>query len=189
MNLDTDKIRSAAKGNKQAFYQLIHTKEEEIYKIAYLYTKQRQDSLDIFQDTVCHALKSIKTLKDPLYFDTWLIRITINCCNAHVKRKKRITENELLLLDEYEFDPADNETDVFENLSAKLDLLNAIDQLDVHSKTIVILRFYKDLPLSRIAEILSCPLSTVKTRLYRALAALKKLLPEYESHAEGGVPR
>ena len=181
MNSDTDLIQRAVKGNKQAFYQLIHNNKEEIYKIAYLYTKQSQNSLDIFQDTVYHALKSVKTLKDPLYFDTWLIRITINCCNAYVKRKKQITENELQVLDEYEFDQIDHEADVFENLSAKLDLWDAIDQLDTNSKTIVILRFYKDLSLSQISEILSCPLNTVKTRLYRALAALKDSLTDYEN--------
>lgn len=181
MNSDTDLIQRAVKGNKQAFYQLIHNNKDELYKIAYLYTKQSRESLDIFQDTVYHALKSIKTLKDPLYFDTWLIRITINCCNAHMRRKKQIAENELQVLDEYEFDEVDHEADVFESLSAKLDLWNAIDQLDVNSKTIVILRFYKDLSLNQISEILSCPLSTVKTRLYRALATLKDLLKEYES--------
>lgn len=177
-----DIVNQAINGNKEAFCELISKNKSEIYKIAFLYTKHEQDSLDIFQDTVYKAFKSIKTIKNPEYFNTWIIRITINCCKNFIKSKKHIINNELLYINDTENDIdkiADTGSDVFNDASKKIDLLNALDKLDDNLKTIVILRYYNDLQLNQIAEILSCPVSTVKTRLYRALDILRHTLHNY----------
>nr|WP_239558814.1 sigma-70 family RNA polymerase sigma factor [Peribacillus deserti] len=54
-----------------------------------------------------------------------------------------------------------------------MDLIEAIERLEVQSKTVIILRYYRDLSIKQIAEILNCPEGTVKTRLHRAINQLK----------------
>lgn len=184
MNSSDDKlktIQSAVKGNKEAFYILVSENKNEIYKMAYLYTHQSDCASDIFQNTVYRAFKSIKKLKDPLLFNTWLMRITINCCRDFLKKKKQITDNELQGVEE-DFDPIaaiEDEENVFESLCTKIDIQQAMEQLDISLRTVILLRFYKDLSLAQISEVLECPLSTVKTRLYRALTVLRDNLQDY----------
>ncbi|MBM7693720.1 RNA polymerase sigma factor (sigma-70 family) [Peribacillus deserti] len=58
-------------------------------------------------------------------------------------------------------------------IEEKMDLIEAIERLEVQSKTVIILRYYRDLSIKQIAEILNCPEGTVKTRLHRAINQLK----------------
>jgi RNA polymerase sigma-70 factor, ECF subfamily len=71
-------VRKAKNGDKKAFQELIEQEKVKLYKIAYLYTKNENDALDIFQETLYKALSSIQNLKDEDYFSTWITRILIN---------------------------------------------------------------------------------------------------------------
>lgn len=83
-------VKKAIKGDKESFSMLIQERKEQIYKIAYSYVNNVDDALDIVQDVIYKALISIKDLKQPEYFNTWIIRITINYSINHLRKYKRI---------------------------------------------------------------------------------------------------
>ncbi|MBW9156553.1 hypothetical protein KTC93_18005 [Clostridium tagluense] len=56
----------------------MQSRKDNIYKVAYSYINNTEDALDIMQEVIYKALVSIKHLKEPQYFNTWLTRITIN---------------------------------------------------------------------------------------------------------------
>ena len=71
-------VEKAAKGNREAFGELIIMHQEYLYKLAYMYTKNEQDSLDAVQECAMRAMISMDKLREPRYFKTWITRILIN---------------------------------------------------------------------------------------------------------------
>ena len=175
---DKDKVSKACKGDNNAFSDLIQERKSDIYKIAYTYMKNREDALDIVHDVVYKAFISMKKLKNPEFYNTWLIRITINCCIDHLKKSKKIASFEDKYSNPEELEQIPDYNQDSSNLLSSIDLFNAIDKLNLEQRTIVVLKYYQDLTLTQIADILVCPLGTVKTRLNKALSILRMELKE-----------
>ena len=79
-------VREAAKGNREAFGELIIMHQEYLYKLAYMYTKNEQDALDAVQECAMRAMISMDRLREPEYFKTWITRILIN--SIYLEKKK-----------------------------------------------------------------------------------------------------
>lgn len=72
-------MKKAQKGNDEAFLTLFQQYEVEIYRVAYVYVKNKEDALDVVQEVAYQSFKKIDTLNNPEYFKTWLMKITMNC--------------------------------------------------------------------------------------------------------------
>lgn len=162
-------LNKAVEGDEESFLLLIEQNKDRVYKIAYSYVKNQQDALDIVQETVYKAFMSIHQVKKAHHFNTWLIKIIINCSIDHLRKSKKL----VYMAKEFE-----DRTAELDNTEKFIDLHMALDKLDVKHKTVVILRYFEDLTLQDIANVLEWPVSTVKTYLYRALKILKIDLEE-----------
>ena len=163
------RVKKAKRGNEKAFQELIEFEKNKLFRIAYLYVKNEADALDIVQDTIYEAFISIKQLKDPSYFSTWISRILINTSLDFIKKNSRVMPMSI-------GDKTPHQETL--PLEDKLVLVEAIERLEIQYKTVIIFRYYKDLSIKQIAEILECPEGTVKTRLHRAVHQLKLDLKE-----------
>lgn len=162
-------MNKAQKGNDNAFLTLFQKYENDIYRVAFVYVKNQNDALDVVQETAYQSFKSIKNLKEPKYFKTWLIRIAINCALDLLRKQKNI----LPLNSEFEnFLAGDFNEDIFEEIT----LNELIECLNEDEKSVIILRFYDDLTIKEVSKTLEIPLGTTKTILYRALNKLRKNL-------------
>lgn len=157
----------AQKGDDLAFLKLFQTFEEDIYRMAFLYVKNNEDALDIVQETAYRSFKSIGKLKEPKYFKTWLLKITINCALDHIRKEKKVIH----LFPNYEGIISNSEV---EDLTLTISLRDLIELLNEDEKSIILLKFYHDHTLKEVAGILDLPLGTVKTILYRALNKLRR---------------
>ncbi len=137
---------------------------ESYYRLAFSYVHQEADAMDIVQEGACKAMAKARSLREERFAGTWIYRIMINTAKDYLKKyeKERGT-----LREDMAVSPG-TETD--------LELQEALDRLPMQEKTLIILRFYEDKPLSEIAEILQENLSTVKSRLYRTLEKLRREL-------------
>ncbi len=138
------------------------------YRLAYHYVKNESDAMDIVQEAAYKAILKSDTLKNPEYIGTWICRIVINEA-YNVLRKNQKEQNR----SETEKAEASCE-DHYEDL----DLQQAMQQLREEEQTIIYLRYYEDRQLDEIAEIMQVNLSTIKSRLYRAMHKLKIALAE-----------
>ncbi len=145
----------------------IKENQERFYRFAYRYMKNQDASVEVVQEAVVKALEKLHTLRNKEYLKTWFYRILINECLSSIRKNKK-----LVYLDE--FDEMSYIDDTFDKKLTASSLFNAIDNLAPKYKTIVLLRFYEDMMLSDIAEVLKINVNTVKSRLYRALDLLKK---------------
>ncbi len=137
---------------------------QSYYRLAFSYVHQEADAMDIVQEGAYKAMSKAGSLREERYAGTWIYRIMINTAKDYMKKYERECELSEDIV-------ADNQ----EN-GADMDLKAAVDKLPVQEKTLIILRYYEDKPLSDIAEIMQENLSTIKSRLYRTLEKLRREL-------------
>ncbi|MCM3629607.1 sigma-70 family RNA polymerase sigma factor [Paenibacillus glycanilyticus] len=145
--------------------------EEDLYRVAYVHLGNEEDALDVIQETAYRSFKSLKKLKEPAYFKTWLTKIAISCSIDMLRKRKREVQWKPEYLESITI------TDQ-EDFSLSFTLKELIEALEPEEKSVIILRFYYDLTIREVAEILNIPLGTGKTLLYRALKKLRKRVEE-----------
>lgn len=137
---------------------------ESYYRLAFSYVHQEADAMDIVQEGAYKAMLKADTLREDSFAGTWVYRIMINEAKEYLRKNRReyIEPDESLAAPEEHF--------------RDMDLQEALEKLPEQEKAVIILRYYEDKQLSEIGEILQENLSTVKSRLYRALKKLRKML-------------
>lgn len=162
------KIKNNRSKNYEALVEYIKENQNSFYRLAYSYVKDKDEALDIVQESIYKGLKSIDSLKDIEFMKTWFYRIVINTALNSVKSSKKIVDIE---------DIAElKEDDTTSKLGENIDLYEAIDMLSDNYKTVVVMRYFEDMKIDEIAKVTSTNTNTVKTRLYTALGKLKDLL-------------
>nr|WP_312576440.1 sigma-70 family RNA polymerase sigma factor [Sedimentibacter sp.] len=149
---------------KQLENYVVENKEKH-YRIAYSYVKNVDDALDIVQEAIFKAITSLDNLKNPEYIRTWFYRILINSAIDFIRKQKKIVVVDDSFISSFDHGLVDTYKDV--------DLYKALDELPNKYRTVVILRFFEDLKIEEVAEILDENVNTVKTRLYKSLEKLR----------------
>lgn len=166
--LESEVIRAKG-GSHEAFVNLIKPLELQMYNTARAIVKKDEDCADAMQETILKAYKSLASLEQPTYFKTWLFRILINECNMILrKRSQAVAIENVQNIQQSSPDAANS-----------MDLHDAVYRLEEVSRTIVILHYFRDLPLRQVAELLDLSEGAVKTRLHRARTALYEWLGDY----------
>lgn len=151
--------------------QIIMENYDQYYRLAYSYVHHAEDAGDIVQNGAYKALKSSGTLKYPEYAHTWVYRIMLNECFQYLRQPKNFSYE--ALQEENGLEAAGKEDHY-----ADVDLQRAIDALPEREKAIVVLKYFEDMKLEEIAQILDENISTVKSRLYRCMKKLRSGLSE-----------
>ncbi|WP_339317139.1 sigma-70 family RNA polymerase sigma factor [Paenibacillus sp. FSL R10-2734] len=162
------------KRNKEKLLTLCITdNKENIYRLAYSYVKNKEDALDVVQESIYKALSSIGLLKNPESVKSWLFRIVVTTSLDFLRKHKRVQ-------------PIDDEAlDYFipgaEDVYPDFDLERTLDDLPLKYRNVIVLRYIEDLKIEEVAEILNENVNTVKTRLYQALQLLRVTMQEESS--------
>ena len=77
--------------DRQEFARRTDAVKARLYRTAYLYLGSEADALEAVDETVYQALRHLKQLRQPEFFDTWITRILINQCHRELRRRKRFT--------------------------------------------------------------------------------------------------
>ncbi len=181
-------VDKARKGDRNAFEELVKWHTNYVYNLAYHLTGgNRSDSDDLAQMTFIRAFQAMKRFEGRSEFKTWLHRITVNLWKNLVRSQKRrkyfqhrsINEDPTdesrsrpLELEETRQGPLEN----VENLEISQIVREMINQLPADEKEVIILRDIEGYAYDEIAEMVSIPLGTVKSRLARARRLLRNAL-------------
>lgn len=140
--------------------------QEKYYRLAYQYVQNREDALDVLHDAINKAFSNMNSLKKPEYIRTWFYRIVVNTALDLLRKQKKliVIEDEKL---------SNLETGIFDKYE-DVDLYTSLNALPEKYQSVIILRYFEDLKLVDIAEILNVNVSTVKTRLYKGLQILRR---------------
>jgi RNA polymerase sigma factor (sigma-70 family) len=143
--------------------------------LAFYILGDAHEAEDATQEAMTRAWKARRSLRRIESFDAWIDRIVVNSCRERMRHRRNIREVAL---------PEDTEPEAIDRYGALLardSVGRALGELTLDQRTVVILRYWRDLSLEQIAERLGWPLGTVKSRLHYALGALRERLERDES--------
>ncbi|MBQ4529699.1 MAG: sigma-70 family RNA polymerase sigma factor [Lachnospiraceae bacterium] len=159
------KVKRAQHGDTKAFVELMEENRQAMQRIAFGYFSCEDDVADVMQQTALNVFEKLSTLKNPVYFKTWLIRIHINNCNTLYNTKKSCTVAEELeegrYLEEY---PSEDE------------FYQLIAGLSEDNRLIFQLYYGEEYTTKEIGRILNMKESTVRSRLHRGKEQIKRNL-------------
>jgi len=165
---DRDLIAKARKGDVEAYNLLVSRWEKRVFNYLLRLVSNREDALDVSQEVFLKAYQSLPKLDALDRFGAWLFRIAHNEAFSLLRRRKpegepplergQVRGSELLPME----------------LSMAVE--TALGRLSEEQREAVLLKVYQGFKFEEMAEILSCPVSTAKSRLYTALDLLKATL-------------
>jgi len=178
LSLDDDfsLIKRFIDGDESVFSELVKRHKDKVRNIIYITLTNSNSADDIAQEVFITVYKNLKKFRFESQFTTWIYRITINKCKDHL-RKKNVRRIFLSLKDE-EAEP------VFESINEDTDIKeivrNAISTLPDKLRMPLVLKDIEGFSYQEIAETMECEIGTVKSRIFRAREALKKVLKPIE---------
>lgn len=167
-------IQLAKNGDRQSLHELIERHIMIVERFAFQIGVSANDVEDVTQEVFIRVYRFLEQYTGKT-FTTWLYKITLNVARDHFKKIKRQHMKEQLLLHNQQLSEEHVESTIFSR-EEDAALHRLILQLDEKYKFPLVLFYFHDKKIEEIAMILSLPVSTVKTRLVRARAKLKKQL-------------
>jgi RNA polymerase sigma-70 factor, ECF subfamily len=175
---DADLIRKARQGDVEAYNLLISRWERRVYNYLLRIVGEREEALDLSQDVFLKAYQNLRKLDDPARFAPWLFRIAHN--EAFSAFRKRRPETDVEVSEATGDQITLGGTTAFP-LELSIAVATALERLSDEQREAVILKVYQGFKFEEMAQILSCPVSTVKSRLYAAFDVLKTQLAPLKS--------
>ena len=161
-------VERARRGDHDAFASLVDVHLARLDAAARLILRDPELARDAVQEALIRAWRDLPGLRDPDRFDAWLHRLTVHACLDLVRRRKRrVIEVELTPL--HDAQAPDSTSGVADALYIE----RMLATLDPPQRAVVVLHYYLDLSLPETAAALSIPVGTAKSRLNRALAAMR----------------
>ncbi len=163
--IETDGTESS-----EAFGRLSDRAIDRCYSLAGYLLGDAAEAQDVTQETMIRAWRARASLRREDAFEGWLDRILVNTCIDRMRRRKAIQFVDV------EGVPEIAARDPFRDLLSRDELGRALDVLTPEQRTVVVLRFWRDLSVDEIASRMGCPSGTVKSRLHNAIVALRTQL-------------
>ncbi len=171
---DRDLILRAAKGDVEAYNVLVSRWEKRVYNYLLRTVRNREDALDLCQDTFLKAYRGLSRLEKPDRFPQWLFRIAHNESISLFRRNRFSSDEEVP--EGVDAMPLTFGGTSLNRADVSLAVRKALESLSPEQRDVVVLKVYHGFKFHEIAEILSCPASTIKSRLYSAFDVLKDVL-------------
>jgi RNA polymerase sigma-70 factor, ECF subfamily len=188
---DQELVRRVQHGDNSAFDILVIKYQHKIIQLVSRYTKDIGDAQDLAQETFIKAYRAIGSFRGEAAFYTWLYRIAINTAkNDVLSRSRRYSDHQVDI----------EETDVFESLeqlqnkeTPETELLNeeimdtirlAIENLPEDMRLAITLCEFDGLSYEEIAQVMECPIGTVRSRIFRAREAIDNVLTPLLTHGD-----
>jgi RNA polymerase sigma-70 factor (ECF subfamily) len=180
---DEELVARSVGGDLDSFNLLVVRWERPIYALAYRVIGREEDARDVCQETFLRAFRALRGFKGQAKFSSWLYRITLNLCRDWMRRARRtpvVQAPEGVDLVELagERDGSESVEDLVSRRELSQMVARAMAILPEEQRAAIILKEYHGLTFQEIADLLDCPLSTVKTRLYQGLTVLRRQLEQ-----------
>ena len=172
---DADLIRQAAWGSVEAYNVLVSRWENRVYNYLLHLTGNRVDAQDLTQDVFLKVYQNLARLDNLECFGPWLYRIAHNHAYSMFRRRRAGSDPDKIEPEGVDYGITVGGISVFP-LELRLSVAAALDRLSPDQREVVDLKIYQGFKFEEMAEILSCPVSTIKSRLYSALDLLKNEL-------------
>ena len=182
-NVENRLVKLVLKGDQRAFAEIVELYKDKLFHLAYRMLSNRHEAEDVVQETFLRVFRNMEKYDPNQKFSTWIYRIATNLCIDRLRRKKPSFSLDAEINDQegsdgYAMLPSDDRTPETEALLSETQTLirEAIDNLPVKYKSVMVLRYLQDLSLQEISDVTGMPVTTIKTRVHRGRDFLRKKL-------------
>ncbi len=172
---DKEIIERVKNGEKGAYDLLVLKYQQRVINLISRFVKNHSDALDVSQETFIKAYRALPNFRGDSAFYTWLYRIVVNTAKNHLTvQSRKITKSDYDVADieQIEGNMSLTEQTTPESLLVKDELqetiLKTIENLPEDLKSAIMLREIEGLSYEGIAEVMECPVGTVRSRIFRA---------------------
>ena len=193
-DLDLGLVKRAKAGDYQAFDLLVLKYQSRLISTAFKLVKDQQIAEDLVQDSFIKSFKSIGSFREDSTFYTWIYRITVNTSKNYLvskKRKDELLQTDISKEENHVIEPIDKDTpeDFFYANQLHKIIIESLNRLGEDTKTALTLREFDGLSYEQIAEVVNCPVGTVRSRIFRGREVIDDAIKEYRNghqptHAE-----
>ena len=181
--LDAELVRRVQAGDIKAFDLLVQKYQHKVINLVGRYVSDHAECQDIAQDAFVKAFRAIGSFRGDSQFYTWLYRIAANTANNYLASRARKSPGYTIDVEDAEHFEGESGLKEFsnpENLlltdEIKRTIFDAIDRLPDDLKSAITLREIDGLSYEEIAEVMDCPIGTVRSRIFRARDVIDKEL-------------
>jgi len=176
---DRKLVRRAQSGSSDAFNALVHKYRHQVLKLTLRYMRNHADAEDVVQETFLKAYGALRHFRGECAFYSWLYRIAINVAKTAIQLRSR--EAMLFALEAPEAERGDDkmrarDLDTPEDMALTEEICGAvnaaIDALCDEQRHAIVLREFNGLSYQEMAVAMSCPIGTVRSRVFRAREAI-----------------
>jgi len=175
---NTDLIKRCQLGDVNSFSELYQLHKKKALVTAYLISNQKGIAEDIVQESFIECFQKIKTIRNPEAFEAWFYKILVRTGWRMVKKY-----NYFLLMSDQNMEGLSTTMDFNSELDTSetnMMVHEALAQLSLPLKTVVILYYFNDMTIEKISKVLGCFPGTVKSRLYNARIQLHEVFKKNE---------
>ena len=182
-------VAASKNGDQEAFAQLVQRYQRLVFNLVYRMLQQYEEATEITQDAFLAAWQGLPAFRGDARFSTWLYRIAYNCSLKQLELRRRDRVLQVALEAEKNLEHANNEQRENAELDAhdRQELVQEhLSQLPAKYRIVLILRHLQDMTYEEMAEILTMPIGTIKTHLFRARNLLKERLQSLNRESDMG---
>jgi RNA polymerase sigma-70 factor (ECF subfamily) len=179
---DVALVLASQAGDQDAFAILVHRHQRRVFNLVYRMLQQYEEACEVTQETFLAAWQGLAGFRGKALFSTWLYRIAYNCTLKQIDQRKRDNALQIAIQAEQK-EIIDND----ECIGTQLETHNCQTLVREHLATlpakyrvVLILRHLQEMTYEEMAEILTLPIGTIKTHLFRARNLLKERLEAFE---------
>ena len=183
-SIDLGLVKRLKAGDYRAFDLLVLKYQSRLTSTAFKYVKDIQLAEDIVQESLIKSFKSINLFREESSFYTWIYRITVNTSKNYLISKKR--KDELLQIDisedgtfEIEAFHKDTPEEILNASELQDTIMKCLNSLGEETKTALTLREFEGLSYEQIAEVVKCPVGTVRSRIFRGREIIDVAINEF----------
>jgi RNA polymerase sigma-70 factor, ECF subfamily len=179
---DTALVLASQAGDQDAFALLVQRHQRRVFNLVYRMLQQYEEANEVTQETFLAAWQGLAGFRRNALFSTWLYRIAYNCALKQMELRKRDNALQVAIQAE-QIDLVNNDEKVGAQLEAR-DRQKMVREhlltLPAKYRIVLILRHLQEMTYEEMAEILTLPIGTIKTHLFRARNLLKERLEAFE---------
>jgi len=182
--IDLSLVRRAKKGDYRAFDLLVLKYQSRVIATAFKFVKEKQLAEDIAQEAFIKSYKSIDSFREESSFYTWVYRITVNTAKNYLVSSKRRDETMISDLSQDDsFYPekldVDSPQEILKASELRDLIFETLSSLGEETRTALSLREFDGLSYEQIAEIVQCPVGTVRSRIFRGREIIEEVVGKH----------
>ena len=182
--IDLSLVRRAKKGDYRAFDLLVLKYQSRVIATAFKFVKEKQLAEDIAQEAFIKSYKSIDSFREESSFYTWVYRITVNTAKNYLvssKRRDEVVISDLSTDDSFypEKLDVDSPQEILKASELRDLIFETLSSLGEETRTALSLREFDGLSYEEIAEIVQCPVGTVRSRIFRGREIIEEVVGKH----------